>query len=72
MSSSYRKQAFHFVHEAFRHYKAIGGTHEGTRILEDHNLSNSLGVILGTTIDNFVDEFTNAVAAHRHWIRDVM
>ncbi len=66
-------QAVHFVAEAFMHYKAVGALGDGVVLLEAARVpSSDLGVITtsGTAGREFLQAFTEAVAAHRHYGRD--
>lgn len=75
--------SIHFVNEAFRHCKPIGATGEGIRFLESTQIRgvefasdgvmNSKGVVTlwaASEMDSFRKEFRNAIAQHRHWIRE--
>ncbi len=71
-SSAFRKDALYFVKEAFAHYKPIGATHSGKSLLEEAGVTNSPGVVMGENLTTFTKDFTAAVAAHRHWDRQVV
>jgi len=58
----------YYLKEAFKHYKAIGATHEGTEALKENNMSGAVGVVEGTS-STFADDLIQAIAAHRHWDR---
>nr|WP_230985158.1 catalase [Microbispora oryzae] len=64
--------AVHFVREAFKHGKAIGAVPRGEALLDAAALPGQQGVV-GPKIsgDGFVEAFAEAVAAHRHYDRDV-
>ncbi len=57
-----------FIKEAFMHFKPIGAMYEGEKWLEN-NMISSIGVVANSNNDRFIDQFINAVAAHRHWDR---
>ncbi|PLR80112.1 catalase HPII [Bacillus canaveralius] len=71
-SRKFQNDAAYFVNEAFSHFKAIGATHEGVKWLEIFNKKNCPGVVTGEDINGFVTEFVAAVAAHRHWDRQIV
>lgn len=78
--------ARHFVNEAYKHCKPIGATAEGIELLEEAAfqapdlsapdqgvVTADTGVVTGgvsADIDDFLDEFVDAIADHRHWNRD--
>ncbi|MDF5758312.1 catalase [Spongiactinospora sp. TRM90649] len=65
-------RAVHFVREAFRHGKAIGALPGGRALLEAAALPGPQGVIGPDTVgDAFTQAFTEAIAAHRHYDRDI-
>ncbi|MFC4023425.1 catalase [Oceanobacillus longus] len=66
------EKASYFVQEAFSHFKPIGATHDGVKILQENNLLNRLGVVSGDTPEIFLNEFIEAISDHRHWDRDVI
>ncbi|REE97309.1 catalase [Thermomonospora umbrina] len=61
--------ALTFVREAFKHGKAIAVLENGRPLLDAAGLPGRQGVV--EPGDGFVDRFTAAVAAHRHYDRDV-
>ncbi|QFT91046.1 Catalase HPII [Bacillus sp. THAF10] len=65
------RETTYFVQEAFDHYKPIGATHDGVQWLENLELQGAAGVITEDTTEGFVPKFSEAVAAHRFWSRDV-
>jgi catalase len=69
--ATFKKNALHFVNEAFAHFKPIGGTHEGQQWLNEAELTGQPGVVSGYGKDEFVQNFTEAIAVHRHWNRQV-
>ncbi|MCA1055631.1 catalase [Rossellomorea aquimaris] len=72
MDKKFIQDASFFVQESFSHYKPIGFTHEGTSILEKVGRKESPGVVIGTNMESFTSEFIEAIAAHRHWERDLV
>lgn len=69
--ATFKKNALHFVNEAFAHFKPIGGTHEGQQWLNEAELTGQPGVVSGDGKDDFVQNFTEAISVHRHWNRQV-
>ncbi|MBH0162217.1 catalase [Fictibacillus sp. 26RED30] len=69
--TTFKKNALHFVNEAFAHFKPIGGTHEGLQWLKEAELAGEPGVVSGEGKDEFVKNFTEAISVHRHWNRQV-
>ncbi|KZE37739.1 catalase [Bhargavaea cecembensis] len=65
----FNKDAAYFIDEAFSHYKPIGATGEGIEWLRVNDLEGKPGVITGTDIKEFTEEFVEAIAAHRFWER---
>jgi catalase len=74
-----------FINEAFKHCKAIGATSEAVGLLAETGLadvkladSTSKGVMSDKGVvtlqaaptDEFILAFTDAIAKHRHWIRE--
>ncbi|WLR52059.1 catalase [Bacillus tianshenii] len=71
-SKKFKHDAFYFINEAFSHFKPIGATHEGKAWLEEAGISNSPGVVQGEDMKDFALKFTEAIAEHRHWERQVV
>ncbi|WP_338470907.1 catalase [Niallia sp. XMNu-256] len=71
-SKEFNQNAAYFIKEAFCHYKPIGATHEGKKYLQEENLTNSPGVIIGDDMKQFTQNFINAITAHRHWDRKIV
>ncbi|WP_453991290.1 catalase [Bacillus nitroreducens] len=71
-SKKFNKDAAHFIHEAFIHYKPIGATGEGKKWMEVNKIENAPGVVVGDDLDSFVKKFIQAVKAHRHWDRQLV
>ncbi|MCW1928301.1 catalase [Bhargavaea beijingensis] len=68
-NKKFNKDAAYFIDEAFSHYKPIGATGEGIDWLTVNHLGGKPGVISGTDIEEFTEEFLEAIAAHRFWER---
>lgn len=68
-NKKFNKDAAYFIDEAFSHYKPIGATGEGIDWLTVNHLDGKPGVISGTDIEEFTEEFLEAIAAHRFWER---
>lgn len=75
--------SIHFINEAFRHCKTVGATGEGAAFLESTQIRgiefssdgivNSAGVVTSGNVSDmsaFNSEFRNAIASHRHWMRE--
>jgi catalase len=77
--------ALHFINEAYKHCKPIGALGEGIELLEfssikglnysnDHETSTDLGVVTSRNpndLNEFNQSFIQAIAQHRHWMRDM-
>ncbi len=59
------------VQETFKHFKPIGATGKGINILRENGITEEPGVITGDQVGNFITTFIDAVAAQRHWNRNV-
>ena len=71
-SKGFYQSANYFISEAFSHFKPIGGTHEGMKWLENNDLVGQPGVVTGEDMNEFVKEFSQAIATHRHWNRELV
>ncbi|MFK3961852.1 catalase [Guptibacillus hwajinpoensis] len=71
-SKGFYQSANYFINEAFSHFKPIGGTHEGMKWLENNDLVGKPGVVTGKDMNTFVKEFSEAIATHRHWDRELV
>ncbi|KAB8130722.1 catalase [Gracilibacillus oryzae] len=69
---AFYKKATLFIYEAFSHYKAIGATEEGRKLLNAAEMDKSPGVIIEDDKKSFVPKFVDAIASHRHWEREVV
>lgn len=71
MDNAFKRNVSYMVHEMFKHYKPIGATGDGQKILESVNVTGEAGVVQNDITDSFLTSFIEAVAAHRHWDRQV-
>ena len=71
-NKAFRKKVSYYLNEAFTHFKPLGATHEGIQLLKDNELLEEPGVVAEENGVEFVSKFTEAVAAHRHWDRQVI
>ena len=71
VSRKFAKEAARYIAEAFDHYKPIGATHDGQQWLEAAGIENQPGVVAANTGSSFTSSFLEAIAAHRHWERQV-
>ncbi|MFC4402597.1 catalase [Gracilibacillus xinjiangensis] len=69
---NFYKKATHFIYEAFTHYKPIGATGAGRKLLDAAEMDKSPGVVIGEDVQSFVPKFIDAITAHRHWEREVI
>ncbi|WP_316570249.1 catalase [Neobacillus sp. YIM B06451] len=67
----FKKTALYFLQEAFEHYKPIGATHAGAEIAQQAGIIGAPGVVVASTPEEFSGQFVQAIAAHRHWDRQV-
>ncbi|MCA1066234.1 catalase [Rossellomorea aquimaris] len=65
---SFSQETNYFLREAYSHFKPIGATNEGIHWLEAAGVKGT-GVVVGEDMESFSREFTEAIAAHRHWER---
>ncbi|MFB4165115.1 catalase [Alteribacillus sp. JSM 102045] len=71
-SKAFIQNALYFVNEAFSHFKPIGATHSGKKLLAEAEIMTGRGVVVGDDVTDFTKEFIDAIAAHRHWDRQVV
>ncbi|MEH7225535.1 catalase [Bacillus sp. JJ1566] len=71
-SKTFNKDAAHFIHEAFTHYKPIGAMGEGEKWLEVNRIENAPGVVVANSKGQFTKDFINAVKRHRFWQRELV
>lgn len=71
ISKKFTRNAAYYVTEAFNHFKPIGATHDGKKWLDANGYTGEPGVITGDSMKDFADSFVEAIAAHRHWNREV-
>ena len=60
-----------FMQEAFRHYKPIGFATTAKQLLPSDAADLEPGMIVADEEINFNEDFIAAVAAHRHWNREI-
>ncbi|TDL31852.1 catalase [Jeotgalibacillus sp. S-D1] len=72
LSKKFVKNTAYFINEAFTHFKPIGATHDGLKWLEVNGIQDSAGVVHSEDMSQFASEFVQAVAAHRHWEREIV
>ncbi|MFE1242559.1 catalase [Fictibacillus sp. NPDC058756] len=70
--AKFKKNALHFINEAYAHYKPIGATHEGALLLKEAEIIDDTGVVSSDDMNDFAERFTDAIAAHRHWDRQII
>ncbi|VEF48277.1 Catalase [Bacillus freudenreichii] len=69
VSHQFVQDAAYFIKEAFSHYKPIGASYEGAELLDELELPSNAGIIKGDTPEEFLEEYTKAIAEHRFWNR---
>ncbi|RST71262.1 catalase [Siminovitchia acidinfaciens] len=69
VSHQFVQDAAYFIKEAFSHYKPIGASYEGAKLLDELELPSNAGIIKGDTPEDFLEEYTKAIAEHRFWNR---
>jgi len=67
----FTKDAKYFINEAYMHYKPVGIAHEGANWLQENNMISSVGVVPLENMETFIEKFVSAIAAHRHWDRNI-
>lgn len=67
----FNQEATKFLKEAHMHYKPIAALHEGKAFIQECNMEQSPGVVTEDDKEAFVNRFTDAIAAHRHWNREI-
>ncbi len=72
MDQDFEQYALYFAKEAFAHYKPIGGTHDGIKLLKKVDIDNAAGVITNDDLMTFTKDFIVAIAEHRHWNREMV
>ncbi|MCG3087558.1 catalase [Sporosarcina cyprini] len=60
-----------FINEAYRHYKPIGIAKTGVSYFEASSAEEGPGILLPSEMEANPEAFIEAVAAHRHWNRNV-
>ncbi|MCA0970466.1 catalase [Halobacillus litoralis] len=69
---AFKMNASYYVSEAFKHFKPIGATGNGVELLKEQNVHNQKGVVSADDAASFVKDFSQAVAAHRHFQRELV
>lgn len=67
----FNKDAAYFIDEAFSHYKPIGATGAGIEWLRVNQILGQPGVITGTDMQEFANQFIEAIAVQRFWYREL-
>ncbi|WP_413056637.1 catalase [Sporosarcina sp. 179-K 3D1 HS] len=67
----FRMDAADFIDEAYRHYKPIGVAKTGMALFEGSDAVAGPGIVIADTAAHFNEDFIAAIAAHRHWDREV-
>lgn len=70
-SNGFVKKVSYMVQETFKHFKPIGAMGAGIEILRKNGVTEEPGVITEDKAENFITKYIDAVAAHRHWNRNV-
>jgi catalase len=71
VDKKFARNAAYYVTEAFGHFKPIGATHDGKKWLDANGYTGEPGVVTNDSMKSFADSFIDAIAAHRHWSREV-
>lgn len=61
-----------FINEAFRHYKPIGIAKTGRQIFASSKAEIEPGIVVADESMDFNENFIAAIAAHRHWNREIV
>ena len=61
-----------FINEAFRHYKPIGIATSGRQLFASAKAEIEPGIVVAGQTKDFNEDFIAAVAAHRHWNREIL
>ncbi|TGB01452.1 catalase [Halobacillus salinus] len=69
---AFKMNANYYVSEAFKHFKPIGATGNGVDVLKEHDMQHAAGVVSADGAEQFVKEFSQAVAEHRHFERQLV
>lgn len=70
-NARFKKHTAAFLHEAYDHFKPIAASGEGEKWLAEEKLDGP-GVVTDSSISQVADRFIEAIAAHRHWDREVV
>ncbi|MFC5589888.1 catalase [Sporosarcina soli] len=69
--TKFKKDIINFVNEAFQHYKPIGVASTGVSFFDASDAEVGSGIVMADESNNFNNDFIAAVAAHRHWDRNI-
>lgn len=69
--TKFKKDIINFVNEAFQHYKPIGVASTGVSFFDASDAEVGPGIVMADESNNFNNDFIAAVAAHRHWDRNI-
>lgn len=69
--TKFKKDIINFVNEAFQHYKPIGVASTGVSFFDASDAEVGPGIVMADESNNFNKDFIAAVAAHRHWDRNI-
>lgn len=69
VDKKFDKDAINYIKEAYMHYKAIGASFEGKKLLEENNMKDGVGVVVEDDMNRFFNEFKDSMLECRHWDR---
>ena len=61
-----------FINETFRHYKPIGIATTAKQLIASSRFESEPGIVVANEEKDFNEDFIAAVAAHRHWNREIV
>lgn len=70
-SRRFEEDVVRFMNEAYKHYKPIAVASTGKKIFERSKGKSGPGIIVNGETSNYEKEFIKAIAAHRHWDREI-
>lgn len=71
-SDKFMKETKKFLEKTYDHYKTIGATHDGAKLLEMNDIkAGTPGVVMASDPAAFAQQFIEAVAEYRHWDRPI-
>lgn len=71
VDQQFNQKVAYFIDDAFNHYRPIGATGEGKEWFTINQYAGQPGVVMSDNMGKFTIEFIEAIAAHRHWNREV-